>query len=125
MTNEQKLWNDLMGVLQRNADAINKIIASERIACVVLADVVGGTPLHLGWDGEAEMFRLSKAQVKRFADNSESLGDYKTAGWLRRSGSGYGRIFVFMGSGTLLLSWTETNGFFVEPGSLDCHRASA
>jgi hypothetical protein len=97
-----------------HAVALARIWLNEEVAVVVfeVADECKDGLRILGWNGEA-VFALNRTRAEKLAARSDPV----TAAWLRRRGPR--RMFLWSGSGTLLMNCEEGKGWSTEPGSTD------
>jgi hypothetical protein len=103
------------------AESLARITADGGIAIVVHEPDARDAGLmaalaEAGWDGRP-VLRMATAFRHRLLRGCAEMGDAVTVRWLRRK-SPLGRVFVFMGRGTLLLN-VGSAGITIEPGSLD------
>lgn len=89
-----------------------------RIACAVFEPEDLEAPLPFGWDGQASVFEMPPAAAERFAGMLQILSPKDPAAkWLCTPR--FGRIFLFVQSGTLCINFDAGRGYSVAPGTLD------
>ena len=104
-----------------NAEAIMPIIARNEIAVVVfeLDPANWSAARDFGWDGKSPVFKMSKSLIKNFARGIRANfpDDKATPRWLENGR--FGRIFLLIHHGTLLVNFDPESGYSLEPGSDD------
>lgn len=110
--------------IKAHAELLVPILVTDAIAVAVFepSPQIRQVATTLGWDGEAPVFRMSRAVQKMAARSFADDGDHVSARW--HAAKRPGRILMLVHSGTILINFTDEDGYRVEPGSRNAERAS-
>lgn len=109
-----------------NAETFAEILARDGIAVALFEPMAlaQATARMLGWNGSSPVFEMPRKVIKPYARRIErDFGDEVCADWLTRR-RGPGRIFLLVHAGNLLIN-VDSDGYWLEPGSLDAERKRA